>query len=839
MIILGIIDSVRQNTPVPPVVVDPNAIKEIGVAEYAAVYLKNDGTPYTVTGNDNGYSVQPIPLSNILQVEGGQYTNLYLNTSGQVFSTLGNSLTVVSYPLDFDNQPFTCDYVQGLYKNVLALKDGELWYWSTNHPTYSPEDVLNQGYNGIKPKKLIQPAGKTLVKIVSASATTYGNLTYVLALASDGTVWKWGRNSTTPSQITGGWTGVVRDVALIGPHAYVLETTTGQLWGWGYNGYYIGAQSEWQNPNPQNITTLWSNAGVVFPTKQLAGAYNTLHIIDANNNLFAAGSNPQGNIGNGVQRTSWRTATNPYLFDWSNGNNMQTPIQVRGKWKKLCTNNTIAPYIWAQDIGDKWYSWGRNKGRVLGNGITLNVTDEATKSEFLNIPAPRKVTPLTQTWTVLPTQNVTTNRNPIAHAGVDQYLTSGTTSTTLYADYSHQQQPTNSVTVTMSYAWSQVSGPNTATIVTPNAISTNVTNLIDGTYIFRVLVTNSNGLTDTHETTVNIGAFSSNLAPIVNAGNDQQIYTPSTSTTLTGSATDNDGNIVSYLWTKDSGPSCTIVSPSSNTTSVTGLSVGVYVFRLTAVDNSSLSSYDTVTVTVASAPSGQSLIDVGGWNAYVKLPDDYHLNPTTYYPTIIFFPGLGEVGTDASKLLQAGPSAYIHNGWNGNVTVNSVVTKFIVISLQPPSSYPSAATMHTKIEALKSLYRIDNDKLHLTGLSHGGWCSTYYAVYYPTKVASVTSVQGVQPFNTVDYPTVFPNYINNGGRYLALEQIYDFRDMANLINAINAIVPGAGIYKQTNFGGGGHCCWNSFYGAGSAPSTFSGLDGNTENIYQWMSRQSL
>jgi len=40
-----------------------------------------------------------------------------------------------------------------------------------------------------------------------------------------------------------------------------------------------------------------------------------------------------------------------------------------------------------------------------------------------------------------------------------------------------------------------------------------------------------------------------------------------------------------YAWSKVSGPSCTIISPSSKTTTVTGLSTGTYVFQLITTDN--------------------------------------------------------------------------------------------------------------------------------------------------------------------------------------------------------------------------------------------------------------
>lgn len=58
------------------------------------------------------------------------------------------------------------------------------------------------------------------------------------------------------------------------------------------------------------------------------------------------------------------------------------------------------------------------------------------------------------------------------------------------------------------------------------------------------------------------------------------------------------GTITGTVWSKVSGPSCTITTPSSDTTTVTGLSNGTYVFELEVTDNLSATATDTVTVTV-------------------------------------------------------------------------------------------------------------------------------------------------------------------------------------------------------------------------------------------------
>jgi hypothetical protein len=238
---------------------------------------------------------------------------------------------------------------------------------------------------------------------------------------------------------------------------------------------------------------------------------------------------------------------------------------------------------------------------------------------------------------------------------------------------------------------------------------------------------------------------------------------------------------------------------------------------------------------------------INGWNASVHLPWDYDANPTKSYPTIIFFPGLGEVGTNYNALVNNGPSKYILQGWNGNVKIGADSIKFIVISLQPPSAYPSESVMNTRIQTLKSTYRIDATKLHLTGLSHGGWCSTTFVTgdaaagpfTYASQVRTVVEVQGVRPDDNAPYPNLFDNFANSGGRLLGFEQANDFRDIQTRVNRMNAAKANAGIYVQTNFGGGAHCCWEQFYGGyGNEPQKFM-LDGINQNMYEWMARNSL
>jgi hypothetical protein len=116
-------------------------------------------------------------------------------------------------------------------------------------------------------------------------------------------------------------------------------------------------------------------------------------------------------------------------------------------------------------------------------------------------------------------------------------------------------------------------------------------------------------------------------APKISAGAAQTIS--SSSATLTGSATGpqlikstttaaNGINkvgfdIVSYQWTKVSGTGGTITSPNAATTTVTGLSTGVYVFNLLTTDanTGTQSANVTITVTGVSTPSSSVSVSAG------------------------------------------------------------------------------------------------------------------------------------------------------------------------------------------------------------------------------------
>ena len=201
----------------------------------------------------------------------------------------------------------------------------------------------------------------------------------------------------------------------------------------------------------------------------------------------------------------------------------------------------------------------------------------------------------------------------------------------------------------------------------------------------------------------------------------------------------------------------------------------------------------------------QTLTKIDGWNAYVHLPDDYSTSGQNY-PVIIFIPGIGEVGTDASKLLLYGPSNFIAQGHNMQFVVNGTTEKPIVISIQPTASWPSATSINKKIDSVCLRWRVDINRVYLTGLSMGG-CSwdTYVSanMTYANRIAAVVAMSAPPPPVIGDMKFLSLT----GGKWWGFEGTTDYRSMDKVRDTMNAAVLGSARYTQYV---GGHCCWNTW-----------------------------
>ncbi|RYY18008.1 MAG: hypothetical protein EOO04_24685, partial [Chitinophagaceae bacterium] len=120
---------------------------------------------------------------------------------------------------------------------------------------------------------------------------------------------------------------------------------------------------------------------------------------------------------------------------------------------------------------------------------------------------------------------------------------------------------------------------------------------------------------------------------------------------------------------------------------------------------------------------------IGGY--YESLPIDY-ASSGKKYPVLIFLHGLGEIGDGSpskiASVLRNGPPKVINDGkFPASFRVNNENFSFIVITPQLNSNIRNSSVVSSLIDYVTTKYRVDADRIYLTGLSMGGGISWIYA----------------------------------------------------------------------------------------------------------------
>jgi hypothetical protein len=189
------------------------------------------------------------------------------------------------------------------------------------------------------------------------------------------------------------------------------------------------------------------------------------------------------------------------------------------------------------------------------------------------------------------------NSDPIANAGANQNVVLASTVTL---------DGTNSTDANrdpLTYRWVMMSKPSTSAAVLANPTSAKPTFLADvlGTYVITLIVNDGKVDSTTVATTVTVS--SANVAPVANAGANQNVVLGPV--TLDGSASsDANGDALTYAWTLLNKPSTSSAAlsptPSAKPT-FTADRAGIYVFGLVVNDGKLSSAPVTVSITAAAA----------------------------------------------------------------------------------------------------------------------------------------------------------------------------------------------------------------------------------------------
>ena len=191
-------------------------------------------------------------------------------------------------------------------------------------------------------------------------------------------------------------------------------------------------------------------------------------------------------------------------------------------------------------------------------------------------------------------------------------------------------------------------------------------------------------------------------------------------------------------------------------------------------------------------------------------PANYNEDTLKKWPLLIFLHGSGEAGDDIQKVKAHGPPELISKG---------KAFPFIVVSPQSDRSNGwDEGMLYKMLKDLKKKYRVDGNRVYLTGLSMGGYGTWKFAMKYPEEFAAIAPVCGGGDSSTAWRLRNIPVWCFHGAKDNVVPPTEDEK-MVHATRVYNRNV------KYTVFPDAGHNSWDDTYN-------------KNDSLYEWMLRQT-
>lgn len=188
------------------------------------------------------------------------------------------------------------------------------------------------------------------------------------------------------------------------------------------------------------------------------------------------------------------------------------------------------------------------------------------------------------------------------------------------------------------------------------------------------------------------------------------------------------------------------------------------------------------------------------------LPQGYEQSKKKW-PLMLFLHGSGESGHDLAKVKAHGPPKIVETKPD---------FPFILVSPQSPGRGWNPETLNGLLDEIIRTYRVDADRVYLTGLSMGGFGSWELAAAHPEKFAAVAPICGGGNPQDASKLAKLPIWVFHGAKDPVVP-IQRSKDMVEALKAAGSNVKFT-IYPEAQ-----HDSWTETY--------------NNPEFYQWLSEQ--
>ncbi len=190
----------------------------------------------------------------------------------------------------------------------------------------------------------------------------------------------------------------------------------------------------------------------------------------------------------------------------------------------------------------------------------------------------------------------------------------------------------------------------------------------------------------------------------------------------------------------------------------------------------------------------------------IYLPKEY--SESDAWPLVLFLHGVGERGSDLEKVKRHGPPRLIAEGKQ---------FPFLVVSPQCPEGRGwKPAELLAILDEIFAKYKVDRDRVYVTGLSMGGFGAWALAAFAPDRFAALVPICGGGDSRTAAKIAHIPTWVFHGAK----DHVVPLASSERMVKALQE--QGAKV-KFTVYPEAEHDSWTETYA--------------TPELYEWLLQQ--